>query len=183
VADPGSFAVTKGAKKPPFFQGLAVFTWSGNRHYRVYVRPDELVFIYVGSGGEMSAGLRHHGLLGALLAAAFDPTKKNNERKSQLDQADLDELLDDHKHNFRVSADEVQEASLEPYSFFGATYQQSKNAGMFRLNHADRGKMKLCLCTVDDMKTAVEQLPAVFGDRMTVNVEWEDRKKRFVRKK
>lgn len=42
--------------RPPYFHALATFFCKSNRLYRIYVRPDELVFIWAGKGGEGTAG-------------------------------------------------------------------------------------------------------------------------------
>ena len=56
---------------PPYFHALAAFACKSNRLYRIYVRPDELVFIWAGSSMEGVAGAHAagtaNGLLGALL--------------------------------------------------------------------------------------------------------------------
>jgi hypothetical protein len=41
----------------PFFHGLAAFKLKANRFYRIYVMPDELIFVYAGSGGEVASAL------------------------------------------------------------------------------------------------------------------------------
>ncbi len=89
-------------KEPlPYFHALAVFACKGNRLYRVDVRPDEPVCIWAGSGMEGVAGARaagvQHGLVGALIAKALDPGKKNAARQAVLDKpapADARRLFD-----------------------------------------------------------------------------------------
>src|ERR1700730_8665539 len=74
-----------------FFHGVMPFGLKPNRAYRVYVLPLELVFIYAGSGENFSAAIGvHFGALGALVAAALDPSKKNRERQEQLDGSSSD---------------------------------------------------------------------------------------------
>jgi hypothetical protein len=171
-------------EQPPFFQGMAPFAWRPNRLYRVYVLPGELVFIYAGSGGELSAAAgAQFGLLGGLLAAATSPAKKNRERQQRLDGAQLDELVADHKHNFRAPATDLTGVSLDPRSFWlAAMYQQPSHAGVLRFTHVKKGKMQLCIGSVEEMKVAVESVPPALGGRVAVNVEWNERKRKFVKK-
>jgi len=46
----------------PHFHALAVFACKSNRFYRVYVRSDELVFIWAGSGTEGMLGAQALGI-------------------------------------------------------------------------------------------------------------------------
>ena len=92
----------------PYFHALAVFACKGNRLYRVYIRPDELVFIWAGSGTEGMAGAasqRTHGVIGYLvsqaLTSAMDPSKKNETRRAVLDSTPLDQLIRDNPKNVR----------------------------------------------------------------------------------
>lgn len=166
-----------------YFHGVAPFTWSPNRLYRVYIRPGELVFVYAGSPGEVSvAAAAHFGLLGGLIAAAANPARKNQERQEKLNTSSLEELLDDHKHNFRASAEELSDVSLNPYAFWtAAIHSQPNHVGIFRFTHASKGKMMICINSSDDMRTAVEKLPAALGDRVELNGRWDDARQRFVK--
>ena len=171
-------------EQPPFFRGVAPFTWTPNRLYRVYILPGELVFIYAGSGGEVSAAVgAQFGLLGGLIAAAANPKRKNEQRQQQLDSAGLDKLIADHKHNFRAPAADLSEVSIDPRSFWlAAMYSQPQHLGVFRFTHAEKGKMCLCIGAADDMKVAIENLPRALGDLVAVNVEWNETKRKFVKK-
>jgi hypothetical protein len=167
----------------PFVQGMAPFAWKPNRAYRVYILPGELIFIYTGSGGEISAAVgAQFGLIGGLLAAALS-RKKDEPSQEPADAAALEEILRQHKHSFRAQASDILEASLDPYSFWlAAMYHQPGHVGALRFRHRDQGKLTLCFNTLEDMRTALEKLPAALGDSLTVNVEWDENKKRFVRK-
>jgi hypothetical protein len=44
------------ADRPPYFHALAAFVCKRNRLYRIYVRADELLFIWAGNGSEGTAG-------------------------------------------------------------------------------------------------------------------------------
>jgi len=81
--------------EPPYFQGIAVSSWSSSRRFRVYALPAELVFIFT---------------------------------------------------------------------------------------HSEKGRMTLCIESVDDMKVAIENVSLLLGSQVAVNVEWSQKKKEFVAK-
>jgi hypothetical protein len=158
--------------------------WTPNRYYRVCVLPSELVLLRAGSSaGEAAAAGAQFGLIGALFVAAANPAQKNQKRREELDNSSLDDLIDDHKHNFRVGVWEIDKASLDPTSFWLAGVYGEQNIGVFRFAHASRGQVRLAFSSADDLKTAFETLPAVLGEKLTVNIEWNEKKNRFVRKK
>src|SRR5262245_54506124 len=103
-----------GKNTPPYFHGLAGFVCKRNRLYRVYVRPDELTFIWAGDAVQTAESARvagvHHGLLGvligSLIAKAVDPTKKNASRKEVLDSTPLEDLIPDDRRNVRAAIHE-----------------------------------------------------------------------------
>src|SRR5258706_7068065 len=98
------------------FSARAVFTWKGDRHYRVYMRGQELFFVRM--AGQMTGQLVAHqfGLLGMLVWSLM---KKSRERKraamiEMLDKTPLDELVTQHKHSFKVHPMQLAEQTLEP---------------------------------------------------------------------
>lgn len=174
--------MTESAPPSVFFQGVMPFGLKPNRLYRVYVLPLELVFVYAGSGENYAAGLGvHFGAVGALLAAALDPSKKIRKRQEYLDGMSIDKLVSDHKHNFRAPIESLTEVSINPRSgWLAAMYHQPNHAGVVQFIHTEKGKMRLCLQTIDDMKMAIEVLPVALGQNVAVNVEWDEQKQKFV---
>jgi hypothetical protein len=175
--------MTFAAQQPPFFHGLVPFAWKPNRFYRVYVLPGELVFVYLGSGGELASALGvQFGVIGAEIAA--DRTRKKIvERLQQLEGLSIDELVAEHKHSFRASTAELAGICLDPRSFWLAlVYSQPTHVGLLRFTHRDQGKIRLCMASVDDMQTAMRVLPPALGDHVAVKVEWNELKGKFVRK-
>lgn len=176
---------------PPYFHALAVFACKRNRLYRIYVRPDELVFIWAGSGMEGMAGAHAagaaHGLLGVLLgmliAKAMDPSKKNAARKAVLDNTPLDQLVDDHPKNLRATLDEIEEVRIAPRSDRHARMcSDHEHQALLYLRHRFLGKYRLGIASVEDVRVAVKELPAVLGDRCQVEVEWREVGKHFVKR-
>jgi hypothetical protein len=183
--DAGDQAMTDSTTPSVFFHGAMPFGLKPNRAYRVYVLPLELIFIYAGSGENFSAAIGvHFGALGALVDAALDPSKKNRQRQEQLDGSSIDELIADHKHNYRAPADALADFSINPRSpWLAAMYHQPNHAGVVQLTHADRGKVRLCLRSVADMELAVEVLPVALPKKVAVNVVWDESKRKFIAKR
>ncbi|HYT88633.1 MAG TPA: hypothetical protein VEL76_07980 [Gemmataceae bacterium] len=166
----------------PSFLGIAPFTWRPNRLYRVYVLPQELVFLWAGAGAEATAIGAQFGLIGGLMTAAMRREPKVQVGEG-LDLDTVEQLLPSHKHNFRAHLDDLSYVTIDPRSFWlAAMYYQGAHIGVLRFRHRKQGKMSLCLSNYEDMKIALETVPAALGDLVTVNVEWSDYKGRFVRK-
>jgi hypothetical protein len=62
--------------------------------------------IYECSGGWISA----LGLVGGLVAAAANSGQKNQKRQEEMNNSTLDELINDHKHDYRVRLKEIEAA-------------------------------------------------------------------------
>lgn len=175
----------------PYFHGLAVFACKSNRLYRIYVRPDELLFIWAGSGREgvagAHAGAAAHGLVGALLgvliAKALDPTKKNAARKEVLDAMPLDQLIADHPKNVRAALSEFEEVRIGPRSERHARmYSDHEHQALLYLRHRSLGKYRLGIASVEDVETALRELPRVLGQVCVVEIEWSEQDKKFVKR-
>jgi hypothetical protein len=167
---------------PPFFSALEPRAWSTNRLYRVHVLPHELVCVWAGSGNEIARALAvQGGLVGGLLAAAASPARKNAARQEELDTKSLEELREDHKHNFAVPLDDVEEAEVVPASFwFRITYSNVAPVGLLRLRCRDRGPLTLALTTKDDVRRVLQLLPPRLGDRLQTGLSWDDQRRRWV---
>ena len=177
---------------PPFFHALAVFACKSNRQYRIYIRPDELVFIWAGAGMEgvagAQAGAMTGGLIGALIGALFkkalDPTRKNAARRSVLDAAPLEQLIGDHKKNLRAPIDDFEEVRIGPRSERHARlYSDHGHQALLYLRHRSFGKYRLGIASVDDVRIALAELPRVFGEMCRVEIEWSEEEKKFVKRK
>ena len=122
-------------------------------------------------------------LIGGIIAAAANPAKKNQRRQEEMDNSALDQLINDHKHNFRVRIDEIEAATLDPTSIWiAAIYSQPTHVGVLRFRDPNRGNVRLVIGSNDEMKQALEALGSSLGDKLIVNVEWSTKKNRFIRK-
>lgn len=160
--------------RPPYFHALATFFCKSNRLYRIYVRPDELVFIWAGKGGEGTAGAdavakgpnAARGVLGAALRSLLDPSEANQARKEVLDRTPLDELIGDNPMNLRAPLDGFEEVVIRGRSDSHArAFSDHRHQAILQVRHQSLGKFRFGISTVGDVKVAMEELPRVFGLR------------------
>ncbi len=191
AASPSSVQAPEPNRFVPFFHALAVFGCKSNRLYRIYIGADELVFIWAGSGSEISTGAMAGaggGLLGALLAALIvkylDPARKNAARKAVLDNTPLEELIGDDPKNLRAALEDFDEVRIGPRSGFHAgMYSDQAHQALLHLRHKSLGKYRLGIASVEDVRIAVRELPRVLGELCRVDVEWSEAKNKFVKRK
>jgi hypothetical protein len=173
----------------PHFHAKATYMWRKNRFYRVYVRPDELWFIEAGSAlsPEMALqGAAIHGLVGGLVGGiiAHNVRKHTTARQSLLDAASEDELgqlAAAEKPNFRAIIGDLSDVRIEPKSVWhGLAYSNPQHAGLLYFSHPDHGTMKLEFASPPEVRTAIDLLRPVLGDRLKVNVVWDNYKQAFV---
>ena len=97
--------MTDCATSDTYLHALACFYCKRNRLYRIFIRPDELIFIWAGAGSEGVAGAKAAATFGRAystagagievlaadaLGSALDPTEKNRARlENHLRDADL----------------------------------------------------------------------------------------------
>jgi hypothetical protein len=136
-----------------------------------------LVFILAGTGGEIAGAMAR--LKGAENIAVRPLIAKRIEK---LNSAPLDQLIGDHEFNFRAVPEDLSHPRLDPYSFWRAllAWPVQKHVGLFRFFHRRRGDFVLEIPTVEDMRTALEALPALLGDHLSINIRWDERAARYV---
>src|SRR5262245_16730720 len=158
--------------KPPFLSVVELRTWTPNRAYRVYVLPDEWLFVWAGGSGEVAVALgAQGGLIGGLLAAAANPAKKNAQRADEIDFKPLDELRHDHKHNFALPIEEIADAEIVPVSFgFRLSHGTVPAVGLLRLRLESGKRLTLALGTFDELGRVFDLLPPLLGDRFRSSV-------------
>jgi hypothetical protein len=156
---------------------------SSYRTYRVYLKRADVIFIVIAGGLSANPDMLtvHFGLLGALIGAMV---KKRAKKKSEatiqrIDQIDPEQLLSEHKHNFKLHASEIREGHIEPRPWLMIGGNQ---AGRLKLFLRNGKKMNFEFETNEDMRAAVELLPKFLDSSLTVNVEWDEKKKRYRKK-
>jgi hypothetical protein len=196
---PSSVQAPEPNRSVPFFTALAAFGCKTNRLYRIYIRADELVFIWAGSGYELAmaghaggaAGVQGGavggligGLVGALIAKWLDSTKKNAARKAVLDSTPLDDLIGDNPKNLRVALEDIEEVRIGPRSQLHAgLYSDKDHQALLHLRHKSLGKYRLGIAAVEDIQVAIRELPRVLGERCRVGIEWSEQKDKFVKRR
>src|SRR5260221_527196 len=155
----------------------------GTRLYRVYLRRADLFFIVLAEG--LSANPEtltvHFGLLGALIGVMMKKRakKKNAAAAQRMDQTDPEQLLSQHKHSFRLHTSEIREGSIEPRPWISL---ESHQVGRWNLYLRDDRKLKFQFENNEEMAAALEALSKFLSGSLTVNVEWDEKKKRFKKK-
>jgi hypothetical protein len=165
-----------------YFHALACFNCKRNRLYRIFIRPNELVFIWAGSGSEGLAGAQAASarggvgaLLGKALESALNPAKKNRSRIEVLDHTPLDQLISDHPDNIRGSIADFEEVRICPRSDSHArAYSDHGHQARLFLRHRTLGKYRLGIASLYDTQVALKELPRVFGNRCRVEIQWPE---------
>jgi hypothetical protein len=154
-----------------------------NSVYRIYTQASDLYFINLGGlNPAMQALTVHFGIIGMLIGAAL---KKRAQKQTEAmlrraEGQDLEFLLRENKSNFKIYAPEISEAAIEPPSFFA---MHGKQAGRWNFKLRDGKKFRLEFENTDAMKTALDVLPRLLNATLRVNIEWNEPKKRFQKKK
>lgn len=160
--------------QPPFFYGMMTSRsfLRVNDLYRVYVLPGELVFIWAATGGEGEKAIQETLSIMQIFGFLKSTTEEENARRlAVLDRTPLEDLIPDNEYNFRAAREDILEASLEPpSSVLRYIYMQVKQEAVFRFRHREKGKLRLCLMTEEDMRAARNHLRATLGDRLRINV-------------
>jgi len=151
--------------------------------YRIYARASDLYFINLGGLSPVTHVLTaQFGLIGVLIGSAL---KKRAKRQAEtlLQRAegqDPEFLLRENKTNFKVYIPEISEAVIDPPSFFA---MHGKQAGRWNFKLRDGKKFRIEFENADAMKAALDMLPGLLNATLRVNVEWNEPKKRFQKKK
>jgi hypothetical protein len=74
----------------------------------------------------------------------------------------------------------LRDSVIEPPSFFAF---HGKQAGRWNFSLRDGKKMRFEFENTDEMKAALDALPRLLNATLQVNVEWDETKKRFQKKK
>jgi hypothetical protein len=157
---------------------------ASDRVYRIYLKNDDLFFILFASGlgANPEALTVHFGLLGALIGAGLKKRakKKNAATMQRFDQTDPEQLLSEHKRNFKLHASEIKEGAINPPALFA---MHGRQAGRWQLLLRDGRKMNFQSETNEDLKAALDLLSTFLNSTLSVNVEWNEKKKRWQKQK
>jgi len=159
------------------FNARYLATISSDRLYRVCCANGTFYMIRIGGQADMDVLCSQFGAIGALFAGLLRRGARTPEDIATMDEKPPESLLDNHKHNFKFTAHEVMQASIDPAS---AIQSHGAHVGRMSLVLADGKKWKFQFEEVRHMRCAVTNLPAVLGPLLAVNVQWDESKKAYV---
>ncbi|HEX4343797.1 MAG TPA: hypothetical protein VH255_10415 [Verrucomicrobiae bacterium] len=177
------------AKTETYFHALGCFYCKRNRFYRIFIRTDELIFIWAGFGGEGLAAARAlaasrgaYGattLVGQALTPILDPTKKNNARIDILNHTPLEQLIGDHPDNFRASITDFEEVRIRPRTDAHAqSFADHNHQARLFFKHRTLGKYRFGIASLTDTQIALKELPRIFGDKCHVEIPWPEQEQK-----
>ncbi len=151
--------------------------------YRVFVERSDLLFIQMEGGGKsvLAALAPLLGPAGGVIPLALWLFSKRDAhvKKERLEQGDPEELLRESEANFKLNLAEIREASIDTKSFF----VQSGKAGRLSLVVRHGEKFKFEFENPGQVKQAIALLLPLLNATLTVNVEWNEKKGEFEKKK
>jgi hypothetical protein len=163
------------------FNVMATFWFGRDRLYRIYAGSDSLYFIRI--GGQFaytdinnicpSGGLAY--AVKTSLAAAERIMAP--EEIGVLDRSSPSDALGHHKHNMAIPLADIASAVLVPPPLIGL---HGRNFGRWLLNLKGGESWTLQFMEVEQMRTALEVLPALLQDKLQVKVRWEPTRAKFV---
>ena len=156
------------ARSSKFGQGESLF--------RIYALDGVLYFIRVGGGKTTQrAAAAQFGLLGGLIMYFVQKRakRKTQETLNTIAGNDPRMLLSSHKYNYTLPVAEIASATILPPSWLVGT------VGRLTIVLANGKKRHHVFDDVDNMRSAVSQLPEVLGDKLDVQAEWDDVNKKF----
>jgi len=161
------------------FNVRALSTFTPDRLYRVYVCGSQLAFIKIGGQSGVAEGVAaQFGLLGALLLAWWKKrsNKKLQQRLTEEDQQDIELLLGRDPKNFLMHPGQIARAAIDPPARFGT---HGRHCGFWKLEGTDGKKQSFQFEEISEMREALEALPVVLGPALTINVRWDESKKKY----
>jgi hypothetical protein len=168
----------------PYFH-VRIAAWTADRIvHRVYLSDTTLYFIHLGicaldadvTGTQVSTGVGG-GLLGGAVGqlAKMAAQARIDEVTKALRHSGaegLRQLVDDGGPHFALEVADIRKVRLDPRGWWGVFVTTAQHAARLRLEHETRGKMTLDLLHIDDVTTAVQELPRIFKDDVTINLSW-----------
>jgi len=146
--------------------------WTPDRLYRVYPARGVLYFIRIGGQGGLEMMHLGFGLLGALFEGYMK--RKGESRAAEIPhtaEVDPETLVDDHKHNRKISAADVLESTITPSPRMAG---HGSCFGRWTLALAGGERWKLQFEELEHMHTAVRVLPPLLGGTLLMRAAWDE---------
>lgn len=169
---------------PVVFYGRSIHTIAPDRIYRIQSWQGALYFLRVGGQFDPERGASQPGHAGAkAVAGAILNVAEllfNDRKQQELAARDLsrspDDLIAIHPDNFKVTADDVDAATLLAPSWLALL---RRHYGRWMLTLGSGTKWQFHFEHISDMKTAADFLPGFLGERLVVKAKWNERRQRF----
>ena len=185
--------VQRNTSDRPSFKAKISRGFSGSRRYQVFALPKGLLFLEVrnkmGNAGSTAtsaivAGAVVGGALGAMMGAALASAAagpaEGEEGFEMCGEAELLELARARKRSFVSKFDEIQSVSIDAPGTLGRMFADSTLVGWVTLRDCCLGKITMEIHDPPEMSVAIDALPRRLGNRVRVNVEFDQGKMRFV---
>jgi hypothetical protein len=158
-----------------------ISTFTPDRLYRVYACGDQLAFVKIGGQAGVAEGVAaQFGLLGALVLAWWKKRNRNKVQQTlaQQDQQDVELLLNGDPKNFSIQPGQIARASIDPPGILGA---HGRSHGAWKLDETNGTKRSFQFEDLAEMREAMQVLPRILGAALTINVKWDEGKKRYTK--
>jgi hypothetical protein len=177
----GKIAAQSGAVRTAFDVRL-VSPISSAGTYRIFVERNDLIFILV-EGGTRSILEAAAPLLGPFsglvpLGLWLFTKRKAKSKRQHIEAGNPEELLRESEQNFRLHLAEIRDAAIEVPTFFATSGKAGRLT--FIVRHGE--KMILAFVNADEVKAAIHLLTPLLNSTLRVNVEWDERKWRFLKR-
>jgi hypothetical protein len=156
---------------------------SSSGTYRVFGERSDLVFIQIG-GSSKSVLAAIAPLLGPAgnlipLTLWLFGKKKAKDRLQQIEQQNPEDLLRESEKNFKLYLAEIRDAAIESPAFIST----NGKAGRLNLSVRHGEKFKFEFANTAEMNNAIHLLSPLLNSTLRINVEWDEQKQRFQKKK
>ncbi|HEV8336703.1 MAG TPA: hypothetical protein VGR67_09825 [Candidatus Polarisedimenticolia bacterium] len=158
-----------------------ISTFTPDRLYRVYACGDQLAFVKIGGQAGVAEGVAaQFGLLGALVLAWWKKRNRNKVQQTlaQQDQQDVELLLTRDPKNFSIQPGQIARASIDPPAILGA---HGRSHGSWKVEETNGTKRSFQFEELAEMREAMQVLPRILGAALTINVKWDEGKKRYTK--
>ncbi len=151
--------------------------------YRIFVERSDLLFIQIegGSRSILAAAAPFLGPVGNLIPLTLwlFGKIKTKAKLQRLETGNPEELLREGENNFKLNLAEIRDATIEAPAMF----QTSGKAGRLNLLVRHGEKIKCEFDDVAEMAKAIHLLAPLLNSTLKVNVEWNEEKRRYEKKK
>ncbi len=151
--------------------------------YRIFVERSDLLFIQIegGSRSILEAAAPFIGPAGNIIPLSLwlFGKRKTKAKLQRLETGNPEELLREGENNFKLNLAEIRDAAIEAPALF----QTSGKAGRLNLLVRHGEKIKCEFDNAAEMAKAIHLLAPLLNSTLKVNVEWNEEKRRYEKKK